>query len=69
LSISGYANQNWKNIENSMVKILDQDGDGKLTYNDFLIIENKYLNLLSRRIPSSTGFGTAFWFGYRGKFL
>ncbi len=52
-----------------MVKILDQDGDGKLTYNDFLIIENKYLNLLSRRIPSSTGFGTAFWFGYRGKFL
>ena len=48
-----------------MTKIVDADGDGKITSNDFKLIAKKVLKLATTKMISGAGFSTGFWVGFR----
>jgi uncharacterized membrane protein (Fun14 family) len=56
---------NWKKIGDDASKALDADHDGKLTINDFKILQKKYFGALTSMLPSSAGFGAAFYMGFK----
>jgi uncharacterized membrane protein (Fun14 family) len=55
----------WSNLERLTVEKLDQGGDGKLTFKDVEIGANRVVRNLATDVPSSVGFMSAFWIGFR----
>ncbi|KAJ3282721.1 hypothetical protein HK104_010759 [Borealophlyctis nickersoniae] len=55
---------NWPRVETLMIGKIDQDGDGKLTGKDFQVGAGRLLHNLTSDLPSSVGFGAAFWLGF-----
>jgi uncharacterized membrane protein (Fun14 family) len=55
----------WNTLERLAKEKLDQDGDGKLSRKDIMIIANRFVKNLASDLPSSAGFAAAFWLGFR----
>lgn len=61
----GYLEVDWSKVEDSIVKALDADGDGKLTEKDAKIHFDKGMGMLGHSVPSASAFATAFILGLR----
>lgn len=59
----GYLNVNWKPVQESIINVMDHDGDGKFTKKDALLLWKKFKNIMVYQMPSSAGFSTGFAFG------
>lgn len=55
----------WGHVEESLVRALDTDGDGKLTLNDLRTHLIRTVGVLGFNIPSGAAFGGAFILGLR----
>jgi uncharacterized membrane protein (Fun14 family) len=52
-------------VERDVTKALDVDNDGKFTTNDVKVIVKRFLDILTNRLPSSTGFAVSFYYGFK----
>lgn len=55
----------WGHVEESLVRALDTDGDGKLTLNDLRTHFIRTVGVLGFNLPSGAAFGGAFVLGLR----
>jgi hypothetical protein len=53
-------------VSNDFKKIVDADGDGKITKKDALVYYKKAKSFLTFNLPSSSGFGLGFLVGLAG---
>eukprot|EP01084_Bolivina_argentea_P149791 261641_1 len=51
LNYLGYISINWKRVEEDLTKVVDQDGDGKLTASDASAILKRFAKFLSTGMP------------------
>ncbi len=52
-------------MSDDAIKLLDVDGDGKLTMNDVKTVYDKYDTLLKSFLPSLGGFASGFMIGMK----
>lgn len=55
----------WGHVEETLVRVLDTDGDGKITLNDVRTHLVRTVRILGFNIPSGAAFGGAFVLGLR----
>lgn len=55
----------WKTISRIALEKFDMDGDGQISINDFRLGMNSSVKHLSKDIPGSMSFISAFWTGFR----
>lgn len=65
LSYCGYININWHAIERDLVKVSDQNGDGKLNSDDAKIAAQKFIQIMKSGIPNAAGFLSGFAIGVK----
>ncbi|GMI37574.1 hypothetical protein TrRE_jg1883, partial [Triparma retinervis] len=53
-------------VSDDFKKIVDADGDGKITKKDALVYYQKAKSFLTFNLPSSSGFGLGFLVGLAG---
>ncbi|GMI46335.1 hypothetical protein TrCOL_g9574 [Triparma columacea] len=66
MAYSGYIDVKWGKVSNDFKKIVDADGDGKITKKDALVYYKKAKSFLTFNLPSSSGFGLGFLVGLAG---
>jgi len=64
-SYNGYIDVDWFAIRDEAVQMLDTDGDGKLDMNDAKRWWNKFKDVMTRALPSSSGFVGGFILGLK----
>jgi len=60
---TGYISVDWKKVQDDAVKVIDTTGDGKITLEDFKAYWLKVKKLLTKEIPSASGFSLGFLYG------
>lgn len=65
LSYSGYVHIEWDRVHKDVVKVLDVDGDGKLTEKDVHSAWEKLLEVAQFNLPSTSGFVAGLVLGLR----
>ncbi|GMH77463.1 hypothetical protein TrST_g9209 [Triparma strigata] len=60
---SGYLDVKWNKVQEDVTKLVDADGDGKLTQKDVLVYWKKIKHVMTFNLPSSGGFGVGFLLG------
>ncbi|KAJ3030803.1 UNVERIFIED_CONTAM: hypothetical protein HDU68_007720 [Siphonaria sp. JEL0065] len=65
LAYTGLITINWEKLESALVKRIDADGDGKLTFKDFQLLGYRFVHNLGKSLPSGAGFTAAFFLGFR----
>ena len=61
----GWITPHWDKIEETMVKAVDQDGDGKFTTNDIQVGTKKMMDYLGFGLPSAGSFVAGFYVGLK----
>ena len=61
LHYKGYIEVKWKTVLHDIESVLDQDGDGKFTFQDVRMLLKKFMKVLTTGLPSSAGFATGFY--------
>lgn len=65
LSYLGYVSIDWGKVEKDIIKVVDQNNDGKLDKDDVMIISKKLLEILKKGLPNAAGFTTGFAVGLK----
>ena len=63
LNYLGYINIDYKKVTKDAEKIMDADGDGKLSVNDALVIWKEARKMLEFHLPSAGGFSAGLALG------
>mmetsp|Transcript_7817 Transcript_7817/g.8966 ORF Transcript_7817/g.8966 Transcript_7817/m.8966 type:complete len:262 (-) Transcript_7817:849-1634(-) len=66
LSYLGYIEVNWRKVERSYKNILDRNGDGVITSEDFKLLFKDTNELLKFNLPSGSGFTAGLAYGLSG---
>jgi len=56
LSYLGYIKIDYRKVQDDATKLIDADGDSKITTNDALVLWEKVKDVLSYNLPSASGF-------------
>lgn len=65
LSYCGYIKVDWLAIERDVVRVADQNGDGKLDMKDVKIAFHRFMDIMKTGIPNLAGFTTGFLIGVK----
>lgn len=65
LSYCGYIKVDWLAIERDLVRVADQNGDGKLDTKDLKIVAQRFVEIMKTGIPNAAGFMTGFAVGVK----
>lgn len=68
LQYYGYLTVHWSTVQAQIHQTLDLNRDGQVDSQDLDIAKQHLMRMLTMGLPSVTGFGTGFLFGFRGKF-
>ncbi|GBG28641.1 FUN14 domain-containing protein 1 [Hondaea fermentalgiana] len=63
LAYLGYIDVNWRKVQRDYYGILDMNGDGKITSEDFRLMLNNTQELLKFNMPAGSGFASGFAYG------
>eukprot|EP00922_Rhytidocystis_sp_ex-Travisia-forbesii_P055439 GHVS01082088.1.p1 GENE.GHVS01082088.1~~GHVS01082088.1.p1 ORF type:complete len:192 (-),score=88.85 GHVS01082088.1:218-727(-) len=65
LSYYGYVHVNWRRVESDVQNALDLNRDGQIDAEDFHLLKDKFMKVVTWGLPSAAGFGTGFVLGLR----
>ncbi|CAK0801723.1 unnamed protein product, partial [Prorocentrum cordatum] len=68
LSYSGYIQVDWRKVERDYVKILDQNGDGKVDTDDLVLAWHRVRDCLAFNLPAGAGFTAGLAYGLGATF-
>ena len=56
LSYMGYIKIDYRKVQDDATKLIDADGDNKITTNDFYALWAKFKDIMSFNLPGASGF-------------
>jgi len=59
----GYIEVDWRGVERDYIKVLDKNGDGKITKEDFKLMLDNTTDVLKFNLPAGSGFTAGLAFG------
>lgn len=65
LSYYGYIQIDYEKVANDAVKIVDADGNGKLTVDDAKILWDRFKRMVTYNVPGTGGFSMGLLLGIR----
>lgn len=65
LAYMGYIDIDYKKVVDDTSKVIDADGDGKITSNDFIAIWKEVKKILMFNLPGGSGFAAGFALGLK----
>jgi len=64
LSYYGYVTIDYNKARDDVIKMVDVDGDGKLTSNDFVVFWNEFKRIMTHQLPGYAGFASGVFVGF-----